>query len=168
MKKLFLLSSLSLLLLSSCNVSRNSMREANYQLWLHHEDLEYSQQLTGKAEQTRIAFLDFERLFGKKRWEFGNFGDLPQDPFNPNVNVNANGTVVNSQAVVNAVINGVIGVSSVSRVEQMAMYDLMRQNPGYDMVMFPQFTSRRKWFVVGSKTEVTCKAKLAKLKETQN
>lgn len=143
------------------------MREANYQLWLHHEDLAYSPQLIGKADQTKILFLDFERLFGKKKWEFGNFGDLPTDPFNPNVNVNANGAIVNSEAVINAVINGVIGVSSVSRVEQMAMYDLMSKNPGYDMVMFPQFTSRRKWFIIGSKTEVVCKAKLASLKETR-
>jgi len=33
--------------------------------------------------------------------------------------------------------------------------------------MFPQFTSRRKWFGVGSKTEVVCTAKLAKLKATR-
>lgn len=168
MKKQLLLSTAFLLFLSSCNVSRNSMREANYQLWLHHEDLAYSSQLTGKAEQTKVLFLDFERLLGKKKWEYGNFGDLPSDPFGSNVNVNASGSVINNaDAVIGAVINGVIGVSSVSRVEQMAMYDLMRQNPGYDMVMFPQFTSRRKWFIVGSKTEVVCKAKLATLKDTR-
>ena len=55
---------------SSCTVSRNSMREANYQLWLHHEDLELSEQVVGEANQTKVLMVDWKRRFGGN-WEFG-------------------------------------------------------------------------------------------------
>jgi hypothetical protein len=58
------------------------MREANYQLWLHHEDLEYSSQLTGTANQTKVLAIDWNRLFGKQKWNYGNFGGLPEGPVN--------------------------------------------------------------------------------------
>jgi len=151
------------------------MREANYQLWLHHEDLEYSQQLTGTAMQTKVVFIDWGRVFGKQKWNYGNFGDLPTGPVNRQGQGNAGINLVqasnNGISVANsgfqAIYNGVIGVSNFNRVEQMAMHDLIQKNPGYDLVIFPQFTSRRKWFGVGSKTEVVCTAKLAKLKGTR-
>jgi hypothetical protein len=165
MKKLLL--SLALLaLLSSCTVSRNSMREANYQLWLHHEDLEFSPQVVGEAKQTKVLLVDWNRLFGRK-WEFGQFGSLPNDPFSPQLNGNVAGSGTPANAAINFVVNGIIGINNVSRVEQMAMYDLMRKNPGYDMIIFPQFEARRKWFVFGSRTHVMVKARLAKLKATQ-
>lgn len=174
MKNLFYFALLALTI-SSCTVSRNSMREANYQLWLHHEDLEYSSQLTGTANQTKVLAIDWNRLFGKQKWNYGNFGGLPEGPVNRQGQGNAglnliqastNG-ITTSNSGFQAVYNGVIGVSNFNRVEQMAMHDLIQKNPGYDLVMFPQFTSRRKWFGVGNKTEVVCTAKLAKLKATR-
>lgn len=155
-----------LALLSSCTVSRNSMREANYQLWLHHEDLEFSPQVTGEAKQTKVLLVDWDRLLGRK-WEFGQFGNLPGDPFAPQLNGNVVGAGTPENAAINFVVNGIIGINNVSRVEQMAMYDLMRKNPGYDMIIFPQFEARRKWFIIGSKTNVMVKARLARLKSTK-
>jgi hypothetical protein len=152
--------------LSSCTVSRNSMREANYQLWLHHEDLEFSPQVIGEAKQTKVLMVDWNRLLGRK-WELGQFGNLPTDPFAPQVSGNASVVAGRETALVNFIANGIIGINNVSRVEQMAMYDLMRKNPGYDMIIFPQFEARRKWFVVGSKTNVFVKARLARLKPTK-
>ena len=174
MKNLFYFVLLAFII-SSCTVSRNSIREANYQLWLHHEDLEYSQQLTGTAMQTKVVFIDWGRVFGKQKWNYGNFGDLPTGPVNRQGQGNAGINLVqasnNGISVANsgfqAIYNGVIGVSNFNRVEQMAMHDLIQKKPGYDLVIFPQFTSRRKWFGVGSKTEVVCTAKLAKLKGTR-
>lgn len=165
MKKLLLPLAI-LAFLSSCTVSRNSMREANYQLWLHHEDLEFSSQVTGEAKQTKVLLVDWNRVFGRQ-WEFGQFGNLPNDPFSPQLNGNVSGVGTTESAAINFVVNGIIGINNVSRVEQMAMYDLMRKNPGYDMIIFPQFEARRKWFIIGSKTNVMVKARLARLKSTK-
>lgn len=142
------------------------MREANYQLWLHHEDLELSPQVTGEAKQTKVLMVDWNRLFGRN-WEFGQFGSLPTDPLAPQLNGVMSGVASRELSAVNFVVNGLIGINNVSRVEQMAMYDLMRKNPGYDMIIFPQFEARRKWFFVGSKTNVAVKARLARLKATK-
>lgn len=165
MKKILLLAGICALF-TSCTVSRHSMREANYQLWLHHEDLEFSPQVVGEAQQTKVLMVDWHRLFGRK-WELGQFGNLPSDPFAPQVSGNASVIAGRETALVNFIANGIIGINNVSRVEQMAMYDLMRKNPGYDMIIFPQFEARRKWFVVGSKTNVFVKARLARLKPTK-
>lgn len=161
------------LLIYSCKISRNSMREANYQLWLHHEDLDLSERVTGKAAQNKVFLIDWERLFGKKKYEFGGFGELPGDPFAPNVTGQISNIVAtaggsgNIQSAFNVVLNGVIGISSASRVEQMAMYDLIQKNPGYDLVMFPTFQTHKKWFLIGSNTDVICTAKLGKLKASK-
>ncbi|MEZ4901306.1 MAG: hypothetical protein R2822_05845 [Spirosomataceae bacterium] len=84
--KYILLSSLLLLaIFSSCTISRNSMREANYQLWLHHEDLELSPQVVGEAKQTKVLMVDWNRLLGRQ-YEYGQFGGLPSDPLAPPIN----------------------------------------------------------------------------------
>jgi len=164
--KNILLYSLFAIALTSCTISRNSMREANYQLWLHHEDLELSSQVTGEAKQTKVLMVDWNRLLGRN-YEFGQFGNLPSDPLAKPLNGNVSGVAGREFSAVNFVINGLIGINNVSRVEQMAMYDLMRKNPSYDMIIFPQFEARRKWFFVGSKTNVVVKARLARLKATK-
>ncbi len=159
-----------LVLFSSCKISRNSMREANYQLWLHHEDLDLSERITGKANQNKFMGIDWQRTFGKKKFEYGGFGDLPRDPSNPNINGSiSSGSILNGEgsSAISILLNGIIGISSASRVEQMAMYDLIRQNPGYDLVMFPIFQTNKKWYILGSKTEVVCTAKLGKLKNSK-
>jgi hypothetical protein len=159
-----------LVLFSSCKINRNSMREANYQLWLHHEDLEFSERITGKASQSKFLGIDWQRTFGRKKFEFGGFGTLPTDPTTGNTNGTVSGGgIINGQntPAINVLLNGVIGISSVSRVEQMAMYDLIRQNPGYDLVMFPIFQTHKNWYLFGSKTEVVCTAKLGKLKNSK-
>lgn len=158
------------ILFTSCKISRNSMREANYQLWLHHEDLDLSERITGSANQSKLLGIDFQRAFGKKKFEYGGFGNLPSDPTGSNVNGSVGaGSILNGDNAlpINIFLNGVIGISSVSRVEQMAMYDLIRKNPGYDIVMFPVFQTHKKWYVFGSKTEVVCTAKLGKLKASK-
>jgi hypothetical protein len=146
------------------------MKEANYQLWLHHEDLQFSDRITGKASQSKVFGIDWQRTFGKNKFEYGGLGDLPGDPTHTNISgsIFANG-LLNGRNLspVNVILNGVIGISSASRVEQMAMYDLIRQNPGYDLVMFPIFQTQKKWYVFGSKTDVVCTAKLGKLKASK-
>jgi hypothetical protein len=146
------------------------MREANYQLWLHHEDLELSERISGSAQQSKFLGIDWQRTFGKKKFEYGGFGNLPNDPSNANFNGNVGATsIAGEQAIsaVNVILNGVIGINSASRVENMAMFDLIRKNPGYDIVMFPSFATHKKWYVFGSKTEVVCTAKLGKLKASK-
>ncbi len=148
------------------------MREANYQLWLHHEDLDLSERVSGKASQNKVFLIDWQRLFGKKNFEYGGLGDLPNDPSTANINGQISGVGLgnpngNTVSAINVVLNGVIGLTSASRVEQMAMYDLIQKNPGYDLVMFPTFQTHKSWFVIGSNTEVICTAKLGKLKASK-
>jgi hypothetical protein len=146
------------------------MREANYQLWLHHEDLELSERITGSAQQSKFLGIDWQRTFGKKKFEYGGFGGLPNDPSSPNISgtIGANTFAgENEFSAVSVILNGVIGITNASRVENMAMFDLIRKNPGYDIVMFPSFETHKKWFVFGSKTEVVCTAKLGKLKASK-
>lgn len=161
--RLLFLLFISTILLASCTMSRNAMREANYRLWLNHEDLNYSEQLTGTAEQTKVFMVDWHRVFGIRKWNYGGIGDLPTDQIEVNGAANARfNSVANSPF--NFVMDGILSINSINRVEQLAVYDLVAKNPGYDLIMFPQFTSQKKWFVIGSKTTVTCTARLAKIK----
>lgn len=53
--------------------------------------------------------------------------------------------------------------------DQYALYNLLKQNPGYDMILYPQFTTvKRKPFLglglIYSVTEVKVSARMAKLK----
>ena len=48
--------------------------------------------------------------------------------------------------------------------EQYAIYDLMKKNPGYDFVMYPQVTKTYKQFpLLYRKVDVTVKARMGKL-----
>ncbi len=163
------------LLCTGCQLNRRSMRESNYQIWLNKADITYTEQLTGQAEQSRFLGIDFKRLFARK-YDMGGIGNLPPDP-----------TIVNSISSINTSVlastkgggqnppssifnlNNIIGLNSgISRVEQFAINELIKKNPGYDLIMFPQFEVQRKWYVFGSKTAVVVKARMAKMNPNAN
>ena len=168
MKKKLLVLIVAVASLSSCQVNRRSMRESNYQIWLNKSDISYTDHVVGEANQTKVFGIDFERLFSRK-FELGGINNLPADPVGGGL---GSGTVSSSSSIVNGVMNtnivsafsNVVGLGgNISRVEQFAIHDLIVKNPGYDLVMFPQFEVRRKWFIIGSKTSVSVKARMAKI-----
>jgi hypothetical protein len=164
---------LSLSLCFSCQINRRSMRESNYQIWLNKTDITYTEQIQGTASQSRIFGIDFKRLFARK-YDMGGIGGLPSNPVNANSSVGLGsstaftvlgGNPVGGNALLNTVnFSNIIGLNSnVSRVEQFAINDLIAKNPGYDLIMFPQFEVKHRWYVLGSKTHVVVTARLAKL-----
>ena len=143
MKKLsmLLICGIALLFMSSCHTYRHSMREPNATVEYHAEDFILSDQVTGEATVYRVLGIDWIHLFGTKE-----IGNTP-----------AFGTVV-----------PVVGV----RLEDganYALYQLMKKNPGYDVVVYPQVETYRHAPVLGtdiwSKTTYKVTARLGKLKK---
>lgn len=54
-------------------------------------------------------------------------------------------------------------LSKLSKAENMAIYDLLKANPGYDVVLYPKFDTKMSGFIL-TKAEVKVTARLAKLK----
>lgn len=90
------------------------MKEPMNYVQMEKSDFEFSEQLSGEAEATYILGFDLERLFTKKMGGSDRF----------------------SVPVVGAYINN---FDPTSRVKSYALYNVMSQNPGYDVVFYPQY-----------------------------
>jgi len=130
-------------LLSSCSISNRTLKTPNYHIEFEKADFEYSDQLSAQATSVRILGIDWERLFNMK------MGQIEQD-----------GPA--SYPVPFAV--PVIGDYGKGVVSSYALYNLMQENPGYDVVIYPQYEADN--FVVPifySKKTVKVTARLAKI-----
>lgn len=138
--KLILTFAFAALFMSSCNIYKHNMREANAYLKLNASDFELSGPVTGEATVTRILGIDWAHLFGATE-----IGVTP-----------AFGTII-----------PYIG-ATIPNGSNYALYDLMKKNPGYDVVIYPQVESYRHAPVLGSdlysKTTYKVTARLGKLK----
>lgn len=149
MKKLSLLliCGIAVLFMSSCHTYRHSMREPNAYVEYHAEDFELSDQVVGEATVVRIIGIDWKHLFGTK--EIGNTDANLLEP--------SMGTMV-----------PFIGLP-VEAGANYALFKMMQQNPGYDVVIYPQVESYRHAPVLGtdiySKTTYKVTARLGKLKK---
>ena len=156
---------LSLFIFTSCQVNRRSMKESNYQIFLNKSDISYTEQKLGEAEQIKVLGIDWKRLFGK--YDLGGLNTLPNEPLADNSLIQSNTSFVagpnGSSPVISSLTNIVGLTSNTNKIENFALYDLITKNPGYDMIMFPQFEVRKKWYVFGSKTKVSVKARMAKI-----
>ena len=131
------------MILTSCNVYTHSMREPNVRVDLTSADFELSEQFTAEAEVTKIFGVDWTRLFGDK--EMG------------------------TAESVNAVAIPVVGNLMVDKAASYAMYTLMKEHPGYDVVVYPQVEKHKNAPLLGtdiySTTTVKVTARLGKLKK---
>ena len=129
------------MLLASCNTYRHSMREPNAFVEYHAEDFILSDQVTGEATITRVFGIDWARLFGEK--------ELATTP--------SFGTQI-----------PIVGLP-VTNGANYALYNLMKKNPGYDVVIYPQVEVYRHAPILGtdffSKTTYKVTARLGKLKK---
>lgn len=134
-------------LLSSCTSLNKTMREPNVRVELQKEDFELSKQVTAEAQETKIIGIDFSRLFKKET-----------------------GTVVSpSPALIDFASIPVIGSMFQNRASGYALYELMINNPGYDVVIYPQYEVEVKKPILGigfltKITKVKVTARLGKLK----
>lgn len=141
MKKLKYASILFLgtLFLSSCSLRMNGISNSNAQLNLTTDDVEISEQKEVIVEEKLIFGIDWKRA---RKKEIGQ------------VRRRNSGIPI-----------PVIGANSFSRAESYALYRLLEDNPGYDAILYPQFSGQAKGFLpIFFKTELTVKAKLVKLK----
>jgi hypothetical protein len=133
--------------LSSCTTMNQSMKEANTRVNLNKSDFTLSDQVSAEASSTKILGIDFKRLFTKKTGV-----------------VTSGGSAGISLASI-----PVVGGLMVDQTTNYALYELMKANPGYDVVFYPQYetTIVRPFLGIGFITKITkvkATARLGKLK----
>lgn len=132
---------------SSCTTLNHAMREPNVRVELEREDFTLSEQVSASASSTKILGIDFERLFSKKTGTIEGGGLT-------------NISLANIPVVGNFVLD---------RTASYALFELMKNNPGYDVVFYPQYATQiaRPFLGLGfiyKKTTVQTTARLGKLK----
>ncbi|MEY4876594.1 MAG: hypothetical protein RL708_1743 [Bacteroidota bacterium] len=129
--------------LASCSASNISMREPNSHVEFYKTDFTFSEQFSAEAVQSKIIGIDFSRLFKV-----------------------TTGTV---QGGVSKVAIPVIGSFIENPTSSYALYNLMSDHKGYDVVFYPQYETVVERPFLGlplyTKTTVTVTARLAKIKK---
>lgn len=149
---------------TSCSISSRSMKASPDYLLLNRTDFELSDQVKAEATTTRILGIDWARLF---RWESAAIGaDMSQSSGLPTGTVSASGTSDVANIGYNIFANlPVIGSIIKGNTAAYALSNLMRDTPGYDVILYPQYYRTIKGFPpFYSKTEVKITARLGKLK----
>lgn len=134
-----------LIFLASCTTLNQSIREPNTRVELTKNDFTLSEQVSSTATSTKIIGIDFARIFTKKTGEID--GEL---------------TWVSLASI------PVIGDLTYDRTANYSLYELMKANPGYDVVFYPQYETKivRPFLGIGlitKKTTVKTTARLGKL-----
>lgn len=171
--KFIALAAVACLCFTSCNTYSHSMREPNVKVELYSDDFELSEQFSAEATTTRVLGIDWKRLFGT--YEAGVVGKNAT-----NIGGAIDGIVLYEEAftAIGAIASDVPGAAFVSIpvigsivpdvTSNYALYKLMAEHPGYDVVFYPQFEKRRHAPILGtslySKTTVKVTARLAKMK----
>ena len=122
------------------------MREPNVRVELEKDDFTLSEQVSASATTTKILGIDFARLLNK------NTGS-----------VEGGGLANISFASI-----PVVGALVTDKTAGYALFELMKNNPGYDVVFYPQYTTSVSRPVLGlgfilKTTTVTTTARLGKL-----
>jgi len=123
--------------LSACTSLNKTMKESNTLVELKKDDFTLTEQVSGTAKQIKILGVDWGRLFRKEKGK--------------------------------TVLTPLIGSKGdPGQVESYAIHDMLSSNMGYDVVFYPSFeTTKLKILFLFSKKEVTVRARLGKLKSTQ-
>ena len=149
------------LFFSGCSISNQSMKYPNYHIEFYKGDFEYSPQVKAEATSVRILMIDWQRLL---TWQSGQIDLEGKDEPLDNVVVNSNIVTGNIVGGISALIP-VMGDYMKGRVASYALYNLMEENPGYDLVIYPQYKTKK--FIIPffySKRTVEVTAGLGKIK----
>jgi hypothetical protein len=164
---------LIILIVSSCRVSDYAMRSPHYRIDFRGDDFDFSEQVIAEASSTRVLMVDWNRLF---KWDGGSarsdrFGDnFDNQQFYGGVGlstaVDLAGDAGNPALGLFSIPNiPVIGNNQKGRMSAYALYNLMRENPGYDFVIYPQFETERFYVpLFYSKRKVKVTARLGRIK----
>lgn len=116
MKKLVFIALAVFMVSVSCTTVRKTMREPNAYMELKKDDFILSEQVSAEAQTTYVFNIDFARLFSKKE-----------------------GVAENPSQMINFAMLPVVGNLLTDRTANYALYELMVQNPGYDVILYPQY-----------------------------
>ncbi|MDZ7739871.1 MAG: hypothetical protein U5K32_12555 [Bacteroidales bacterium] len=131
---------------SSCTSIHKTMKEPNVRVDLTKSDFELSEQVTGEAKVIRVLGIDWARLFRKTT------ADIQP--------------VTSVSSLINLSSIPVIGNIITDKSSGYALYKLMKDNPGYDVVFFPQFSiDQTRYLFVVKIINVKATARLGKLKD---
>jgi hypothetical protein len=136
-KQLFniLLIAAVLTVFSNCTSINHTMREPNTRLNLTKSDFTLSDQVSAKAKSVTVLGIDWARFFTKRE------GSVETD---------------GSSSISFASIP-VIGNVISDRTSNYALFELMKENPGYDVVFYPQYETKvlRPVLGIGFLTRIT-------------
>jgi len=162
MKKLFYVTLLIFTgMMTSCSISNMAMKQPNNHIEFYKGDFDYSPQVTGEATSVKVLMIDWARLFN---WSSGNVSGEETTSASANISL-VTQVVTNPLAGVMSAVIPVLGDYGKGQVSNFALYDMMKKNPGYDIVLYPQYESKK--FVIPiiySKTTVKATARLGKIK----
>jgi hypothetical protein len=150
-----------IMMTSSCKISQNSMKYPNYHIEFYKSDFEYSGQASAEAKSTRVFGIDWKRIF---KWETGT---IESDRFTDQKQYTSITSIVNADPIIGTIstVIPVLGDVSKGKVSNYALYKLMLENPGYDVVIYPRYESKRILVpFIYSKRTVKVTARLGKIK----
>lgn len=126
--------------MAGCTTISKTMKEpANY-VEFKKDDFELSAQVSAEATSVRIIGIDFSRLFKKEVGSIEGPGNF---------------------------VVPVIGSFLTDKTSAYAMYNMMNQYPGYDVIIYPQYDKKKEvpfLIPIFTKTTVKVTARLGKLK----
>ncbi len=136
----------AVVVLSGCTSVDKTMKSPNNYVEFTKNDFTLSNQLSATATSTKIINIDWDRLFLKET-----------------------GTIQDASMLINIASIPVIGNYLSDYTANYALYNLMTENEGYDVVFYPQYETKVEKPVLGlgfimKKTTVTVSARLGKLK----
>lgn len=137
----------TLVAFTGCSSVYKTMREPNVRVELNMENFELSGQVSAEATSTKILGIDWQRLTHSE-----------------------SGSIEGSAMAINFAAIPVVGNFVVDMTSNYALYQLMMNNPGYDVVFYPQFETVVEKPIIGigffqKVTTVKVTARLGKLKK---
>ncbi len=114
--KLFFVVLFTSVLFSSCTTLNKTMREPNVRVELTKNDFTLSEQVKAEATSTKIIGIDWSRLFSNKT-----------------------GNVESGAFSISLASLPVIGDVLKDKTSNYALYELMSNNQGYDVILYPQY-----------------------------
>jgi hypothetical protein len=137
------------------------MKEPNYHIEFYKEDFGYSPQVSAEATSVRYFGIDWKRLFDR------NTGYIDNIRSNNGTNhLSISGSAYSDQAVGTiSTIVPVIGERGKGKVSAYALYKIMQKNPGYDVIIYPQYHIKKFSIpLIYSKQTVKVTARLGRLR----
>ena len=111
-----LITSIALLMLAAgCSTTTKIIsKPANSRVVFKGHNFDFTGLVSAEAKQTKFLMLDWSRLTGK-----------------------SNGAISGSKGKVKLISVPIIGESPSKQIESLALYNLLQENPGYDVILNP-------------------------------